>query len=217
MDKATSRSADAPMGVTPPHLPFSPSDEPRLAPSARSRPAARASAPRPAKREQALPGTMKGKPMTAHSIARREPSGDARHHQDQTWFEAVSGERLAIRVHSHEVGGKFAILENVVDHGAATPIHVHAEDEVFHVLEGEVIFSMNNRVCLLVEGSEIVVPAGTPHGWRNKSGRQARMLVFFAPGGIEEMFLRAGGLTPAEVVELAADYGTLLVGPPIPD
>jgi len=149
-------------------------------------------------------------------LTRKDLSDDARHHHDQTWFEAVSGELLSIRVHSHEVGGKFSILENVVDHGAATPMHVHAQDEVFHVLEGELIFCVNNRVSLLFEGSEIVVPAGTPHGWRNKGGRHARMLVFFAPGGIEEMFLRAGGLTSSEMVELAAEYGTLLVGPPIP-
>jgi hypothetical protein len=43
------------------------------------------------------------------------------------------------------------------------------------------------------------------------------LLTIFSPGGIEALFLRMPGLLPADVVQLAANYGTLLIGPPLPE
>jgi hypothetical protein len=45
--------------------------------------------------------------------------------------------------------------------------------------------------------------------------KPARCVVTFTPGGVEELFTRIGGLPPAEVAELAAHYGTIVVGPPL--
>lgn len=132
------------------------------------------------------------------------------------WFEAFPGERLKVRVHSAKVDGNFTILENVADHGVAAPMHIHTRDEVFHVLEGEVLFSIDGETSVLQEGGEMLIPAGTPHAWRNNSGNQIRALVFFAPGGIEELYFRAAGMTHKEIAELAVQYGTIVVGLPIP-
>ena len=58
------------------------------------------------------------------------------HHDTIKWFEAIPGEQLCIRVRGTQVNGRYAIMENIAAPGTATPMHFHAEDEIFHVLEG---------------------------------------------------------------------------------
>ncbi|MGO6733090.1 cupin domain-containing protein [Rhizobium ruizarguesonis] len=135
--------------------------------------------------------------------------------RDQTWFDAIPGERLTIRVHSSETGGKFSIMESIAGHGTATPTHTHVEDEVFHILAGEVIFSLGGEISVLTAGDAIYIPGGTQHAWRNSAGTPARMLAFFSPGGVEQMFTEVAGLELPQIVELASKYGTVIVGPPI--
>lgn len=138
-----------------------------------------------------------------------------RREKDQVWFEAIPGERLTIRVHSSETGGKFSIMESIAGHGAATPTHTHVEDEVFHILEGEIVFSLSGEISVLGKGDAIYIPGGAPHAWRNNAGTPARMLVIFSPGGVEQMFTEIAGLEIQGIIELAAKYGTVVVGPPI--
>ena len=66
------------------------------------------------------------------------------HHDSIKWFEAIRGEQLCIRVHGTQVNGRYAIMENIAAPGTATPMHFHAEDEIFHILEKTVTFS----ICL---------------------------------------------------------------------
>src|SRR6202171_3351156 len=68
------------------------------------------------------------------------------HHDSIKWFEAIPGEQLCIRVHGTQVNGRYAIKENIAAPGTATPMHFHAEDEIFHVLEGTVTFSSDGDV-----------------------------------------------------------------------
>jgi hypothetical protein len=58
------------------------------------------------------------------------------HHDTIKWFEAIPGEQLCIRVYGTQVNGRFAIMENIAAPGTATPMHFHAEDEIFTSLQG---------------------------------------------------------------------------------
>jgi Cupin domain len=69
-------------------------------------------------------------------------------HDSIKWFEAIPGEQLCIRVHGTQVNGRYAIMENIAAPGTATPMHFHAEDEIFHVLEGTVTFSIDGDVSM---------------------------------------------------------------------
>jgi hypothetical protein len=73
------------------------------------------------------PGKGGGDPL----VKNRDPPGTPR-----KWFEAIPGEQLCIRVHGTQVNGRYAIMENIAAPGTATPMHFHAEDEIFHILEG---------------------------------------------------------------------------------
>jgi len=46
------------------------------------------------------------------------------------------------------VNGRYAIMENIAAPGTATPMHFHAEDEFFHILEGTVTFSIDGNVSM---------------------------------------------------------------------
>lgn len=136
---------------------------------------------------------------------------------DTEWFDAIPGERLAIRVSGNEVGGRFSIFESVAQPGTTTPQHFHREDELFHVLEGTLRFLLDGKTVDAPAGTTVVVPAGAHHAWRNRSDRPVRMLVIFTPGGVEALFRQVAGLAPAEIAALAASFGTQVVGPPIID
>jgi hypothetical protein len=76
-----------------------------------------------------------------HALERSTPI--VSHHDTIKWFEAIPGEQSCIRVHGTQVNGRYAIMENIAAPGTATPMHFHAEDEIFHILEGTVTFSID--------------------------------------------------------------------------
>ena len=137
------------------------------------------------------------------------------HHDTIEWFEAIPGELLCIRVHGAQVNSRYAIMENVAAPGTATPMHFHAEDEIFHVLEGTVTFSINGDVFNASVGSIVVIPAGAHHAWRNRSNAPVRMSTIFSPGGVEELYPRLAGLSPQELVTVVEQFGSGIVGSPI--
>jgi quercetin dioxygenase-like cupin family protein len=73
----------------------------------------------------------------------------------------------------------FAIVESAPPAGApGPPRHIHDEfDEAWYVLEGEIEFSIGERVELCGSGSLAFAPRGLAHGFRNPGPRDARMLV----------------------------------------
>lgn len=124
------------------------------------------------------------------------------HHDSIKWFEAIPGEQLSIRVHGTQVNGRYAIMENIAAPGTATPMHFHAEDEIFHILEGTVTFSIDSEVFNASVGSIVVIPSGAHHAWRNRSNSPIRMLTFFSPGGVEELYPKLVGLSLEELALL---------------
>ncbi len=133
------------------------------------------------------------------------------------WFDGKSGERLAIVVHSADVGGSFSVLESVAAPGAGSPMHYHAEDKIFRILEGTLTLSLDGVVFDAHPGTTVAIPAGAPHAWRNRQMAPSRTLVTFTPGGLEELFLQLGGRSPDEIARLAAEFGTYVTGAGIGD
>ncbi|HEX2445700.1 MAG TPA: cupin domain-containing protein [Vicinamibacterales bacterium] len=107
--------------------------------------------------------------------------------------------------------------------GGGPPLHIHTrEEEYFHVLEGEITFSIGKRVRKVKAGGSAFVPRGTPHCFKNTSNHDARVLVLFTPANIEGFFdfgRAAGGRVPSEsellerLVVMAPKYGLEVLGP----
>lgn len=123
------------------------------------------------------------------------------------WF----GDALAeIRVSKRDGQGRVSVIEMDLPHGHMTPLHVHDEDETFHILEGRFTFFVGNEVLEAEPGSTYTAPKGIPHTFRIESSEGGRGLVVTSPGRFED-FVRAVS-RPAPVPERPS-----LDGPPTPD
>ena len=127
-------------------------------------------------------------------------------------------------------GGRFAAMELLAPKDFASPLHIHrAEDEFFVVLSGEVRLRHGETLVEATAGSLVYGPRDVPHAFRVDSD-EARLLLFFSPGGVEGFFREAG--KPAGAVSLpppgeefadrealmaiGARYQQEFVGPPLP-
>lgn len=111
--------------------------------------------------------------------------------------------------HRHGRDG-ISILEQTAPRGDSPPRHFHVdEDEVFHVLEGDLRFLLDDRERIVTTGETVLAPKGVPHTYRVESER-ARWLVVTAGRQFED-FVRAMS-RPAETPALP-----VAAGPPPPD
>jgi quercetin dioxygenase-like cupin family protein len=138
--------------------------------------------------------------------------------------------QVTIRVSSQDGSDGISVLEHRASQGDSPPLHVHhAEDEIFHVLEGEVRYRVGDQERLARAGETLLTPKGIPHTYRVESA-EARMLTITR--GEFENFIRAFGRpaerdglpdpsgppTPEQAEALARacqQFGIDLVGPPL--
>lgn len=104
-----------------------------------------------------------------------------------------------------------SLLEFQAPFGTAPPLHVHhTQDEIFHVIEGEVTWRVGDEDVVCGAGDTLLAPKGIPHTYRVKSRDGARWLAVTS-GGDFEGFVRALA-RPAERLDLPEPPG-----PPTPE
>jgi quercetin dioxygenase-like cupin family protein len=111
-----------------------------------------------------------------------------------------------------ESGGALALVEiSVPPRWEGPPLHHHAFDEAFHVLEGELTFRLGDELRTAAAGQFAFAPGGTVHTLANRADAPARYLLVLTPAGFERYFegIAAGGEPPGPVPE------TIVVGPQI--
>jgi quercetin dioxygenase-like cupin family protein len=106
---------------------------------------------------------------------------------------AVVGDVYRFLAVGEDTNGKYTVWEASVPPGGGPPPHVHSrEEEGFYVLEGEITFFIGDQRLIASAGMFANMPVGTPHAFKNESGRPARMLISVAPAGLEQMFFEVG-------------------------
>ena len=94
---------------------------------------------------------------------------------------------------SEETGGRYSTFEATVLAGGGPPPHIHRrEDETFYVLEGEITFQVGDQRRVAGPGTFVHMPIGNLHAFKNESDKTAKMLISFAPAGLEGMFFEVG-------------------------
>jgi mannose-6-phosphate isomerase-like protein (cupin superfamily) len=75
--------------------------------------------------------------------------------------------------------------------GAHGPeMHAHAdEDDSFYVLDGELVFILEEGDVRAPEGTFVLVPPGVEHSFRNPLDRPTRVLNIHAPAGFDRRLL----------------------------
>jgi mannose-6-phosphate isomerase-like protein (cupin superfamily) len=154
-------------------------------------------------------------------------------------LEATSTEQMwflntlhTVRVRHDEGEDGISVMETLAPHGDSAPLHVHhTEDELFHLLEGELRMRAGDADVTIAAGETLLAPKGVPHTYRVESREGARWLVITRRGDFER-FVRSqsrpaerpelptphGPPTPEQLEALAAaagNYGIELVGPPL--
>jgi quercetin dioxygenase-like cupin family protein len=145
---------------------------------------------------------------------------------EEFWF--LNGR---VRVRSQAARGEQAasLIEHRMPRGDSPPLHRHErEDEVFHILEGEIRFRVGDQEILARAGDTLVGPKGVAHTFRVES-EEARFLTLATAGDFEAMMREVArpagdGLppaaepTPAEIQALAAAaarHRITILGPPM--
>ena len=83
--------------------------------------------------------------------------------------------RVVIRVSSRDGSDGLSVLEHQAACGESPPLHIHhEEDEVFHILEGEVRYQVGETTYLAKAGETFIAPKGIPHTYRIVSPESAR-------------------------------------------
>ena len=136
-------------------------------------------------------------------------------------LEGPAGGPSRILARAETTNGGFTALENVIGPDQGPPEHVHVrEDEMYYVFEGTIRFKADGRYFDAPAGSFMFIPRGTPHCFRNVGGRPARLLVMFAPAGMERFFEGHAALPPGppdpEAYRRVAHAAWMeVVGPPM--
>lgn len=132
---------------------------------------------------------------------------------------SVLGDNQLVRLTGEDTGGVLALVEQANPPGVGVPAHVHTrEDEVFHVLEGAIDFTIGGRTTRAEAGAVVFLPRGVPHAFVTVGPGVTRATVAAFPAGIERMFDELGGLPPgppdmARVLEICGRYGITFVQP----
>lgn len=139
---------------------------------------------------------------------------------------------VTIRVGAQDGANGMSVLEHQAPFCDSPPLHVHErEDEIFHVLSGELRCRVGQREFQLHAGETALAPCGVPHTYIVESEGGARWLTMTCGRDFEALVrsvsrlaerdglpIPAGAPTPQQAAALAAAcqaHGIALVGPPL--
>ncbi|GAA4842331.1 hypothetical protein GCM10023331_29150 [Algivirga pacifica] len=103
----------------------------------------------------------------------------------------MGGQRQVILT-SMETAGDVYLVQGIMPEGSEVPKHVHElEDEIFHVLEGNVELILGDETLEAQKGDIIYLPRGIAHGIKTKGQKTAKVLNYVIPGKNFENFFES--------------------------
>ena len=99
-----------------------------------------------------------------------------------------AGVRTRRRVAACDGATALCIFEQWIDPGAGAPVHFHPVEEVLTVLAGEAEFWLDGHTAMIAEGSSLIVPAWTKHGFRNVGASMLHLQAVLASSIFEATF-----------------------------
>jgi quercetin dioxygenase-like cupin family protein len=124
-----------------------------------------------------------------------------------------------VLLRAEQSDGAVAIVEiTVPPRWEGPPLHHHAFDEAFYVLEGELTFQLGDDLQTAAPGGFVFARGGDVHTLANLTDAPARYVLVITPAGFERYFDRiaaeaAGTDPPASALEPYPE--TIVVGPQI--
>jgi quercetin dioxygenase-like cupin family protein len=108
-----------------------------------------------------------------------------------------------VLLRSEQTGGHVSVTEIVVPpHTAGPPLHTHDFDEAFYMLEGELIFQVDDALVKKGAGELSFAARNVAHTLANHSDGPARYVLVCTPAGFERHWARvaadAAGVEPPQ-------------------
>ena len=103
------------------------------------------------------------------------------HHRHRPVILSASGEPSLSMVVNSEVGAN-SLSVWVTNHlpGEVVPLHTHTVEEVLTVVAGEGVVTVGGESAPINKDMSIVVPPGTPHGYRNTGTGPLLLIITLA-------------------------------------
>lgn len=118
----------------------------------------------------------------------------------------VLGDAVTLKLPSAQSPHGLAIVTVEVPPGSGTPCVTHAtEEEVYVVLDGELLMHTPTEKHLLRAGDMVHLPPLTPHGYRNPGERPTRFLAWTVGGPMDRFFVKMA----ERVHQLPQDLGAM--------
>jgi quercetin dioxygenase-like cupin family protein len=108
-----------------------------------------------------------------------------------------------VLLRSEETGGHVSVTEIVVPpHSAGPPLHTHDFDEAFYMLEGKLIFQVDETLVTKGAGELSFAPRNVAHTLANDTDTPACYVLVCTPAGFERHWARiaakAAGVEPPQ-------------------
>lgn len=132
---------------------------------------------------------------TAPSAAALHPVGAG---EDRTGHAHPLGfSSLTFKVTTADTGGNLFVIEHRnLTPGSGPALHLHySQEEWFYVMEGEVIFQVDDKRLTLQSGESVLAPRRSAHTF-SAVGAPAHMLIAFTPAGKMEQYFIDGTANP---------------------
>jgi mannose-6-phosphate isomerase-like protein (cupin superfamily) len=122
-----------------------------------------------------------------------------------------------VLLRAEQTGGAVSAIAIAAPAGwTGTPLHHHAFDETFYVVEGRLTLQLRDEVVEAGPGTLVFAAGRTPHAVANLGERPARYLLLCTPAGFERYFDRIAASAAGVPAPSQADGPipeTVVVGP----
>jgi quercetin dioxygenase-like cupin family protein len=106
------------------------------------------------------------------------------------WF---SGDVYTIKATAAQTNGSLGLIEASVPPGGGPVPHTHPEhDEAFYLIAGQLEFTNGDNVYTAGSGDFVFAHRGDRHHFKNVGLHPAKLLFFYTPGGVEQVFIEGG-------------------------
>ena len=99
--------------------------------------------------------------------------------------------RSRVLLRSEQSGGHVSVMYNIVAPRAKGPsLHKHDFDEAFYIIEGELVFQIDDQLVTKRKGELAFAPRNVPHALTNRTDEPAHYVLVCTPAGLERLFAR---------------------------
>jgi mannose-6-phosphate isomerase-like protein (cupin superfamily) len=106
---------------------------------------------------------------------------------------AVAGDINTILAFKEDTGETYSFIEAKVFPGGGPTPHVQTrEHEGFYIIEGHIIFKVDDQRIEAKPGTFVNVPPNVWHSFKNETNEIAKLIIVLSPAGMEQLFVEVG-------------------------